>query len=107
VLDTVREFHRPITGSVLSIVAMVVALLAIRSFSRAGQPGRVTPDQAELPGESGPPAALLSDPRGLEHPEEPVTIVHIPTNPRHAVTAASVEQRPEVALKVVRAWLHE
>jgi flagellar M-ring protein FliF len=100
-LDTVREWQRPVLAVVGTLLAFVVAMAAVRTSVRASAarsgsaPPQVAAGNAQgnaLGGEAAP-AAL---PR-----------IDIPANPTRERVQASIEQRPEVAAKVMRVWLRD
>jgi flagellar biosynthesis/type III secretory pathway M-ring protein FliF/YscJ len=104
VRDTVRESERPILVALGLLLAFFVALRAIRSLR---------PPVAPLPelATDEPAAALAAvdengEPIGLEEPEPIVLLEPRPDPVREGITAA-VTERPELAARLVRAWLKE
>lgn len=106
-LVVVRDFQRPILGLIALLLVFVVALQLIRTQRRPEVAGAV----AAL--EAGEVDEEVTQPEQLEEPEEerpqlrePKPLVPLQLY-GHAQVRATIEERPENAVRVLRAWLRE
>jgi flagellar M-ring protein FliF len=119
-IETVKEVQRPALTALGLLLAFAVALVALRSLRPASTPApAVAP--ALAPGSGALPAiaagATADAPPALDTPassgvpaisasSSTPTIV-LPSSPTRDRVAATVEQHPEVAARLVRSWLKE
>jgi flagellar M-ring protein FliF len=105
VWTVVRESERPILVVLGLLLAFFVALRAIRSLRPTPVPELAAADTALA---LQPEQMEGNEPLGLESPEaEPIVLLEPRPNPvREGITAA-VTERPELAARLVRAWLKE
>jgi flagellar M-ring protein FliF len=91
----VQEVQRPALSTLGLVLAFVVALLAIRSLRTPAKSQLAAPaPRADLPGERL--NAVLE--------QRPVVPIESPMRQR---VVATVEQQPDMAAKLVRAWMRE
>lgn len=108
-VELVKENPRPVAGLAGALMAFVLAFLTIRAL----RPAAATPAYAGLPhgalaaGDTNTTTEFAlphHHATTLELPPEPL---HIASDPVRSRASATVDQKPEVAAKVLRAWLRE
>ena len=96
-ITTVREMQRPAFGLLGVILMFVIALLGIRALR---QPASATADAPlSLPRQESTQLNAYA----IDAPSAPI-MVH---NVTHDRLATSVEQQPDIAARLVRAWIKE
>lgn len=132
-LETLQSVQRPALSALGILFAFIIAMLTLRAAGKttesvtqlaaAGMPAGYFPTDANgnpnafaaqyqaqyqaqqaagLPG--GDPHAPQMPPMA---PPRPVPLIVVPNNPMREQVLASVEQQPEVAAKLMRAWLRD
>lgn len=121
-LESLQTVQRPALSALGIVFAFIIAMLALRAAGRttesvtplgAGMPAGYFPGagdsnqaafaaqyaaQFAATGHSGAPPAL---------PSRPPPMITVPNNPMREQVLASVDQQPEVAAKLMRAWLRD
>ncbi|HYD52176.1 MAG TPA: flagellar basal-body MS-ring/collar protein FliF [Gemmatimonadaceae bacterium] len=110
-VELLKENSRPLTGIAGALMAFIIAFLAIRALRPQAVPALAGGIAALPPGAAETAAALAARAANQSHraplevePPEPLFIASDPVRSRAALT---VDQKPEVAAKVLRAWLRE
>lgn len=100
----VREVQRPATSLAGVLASLVVALLVVRAL-RPPRPAVTRAAPRTLP-RPEPTAQLISAPREQQPAPAPEPLVPVTSAMRQRV-ATSVDEHPEVAAKLARAWMKE
>ena len=122
-IETLQSVQRPALSALGILFAFIIAMLTLRAAGKttesvtqlagAGMPA------GYFPGEGGGNAATFAAqfqsagqpggalPGGQPFPQRSVPMIHVPNNPMRDQVLASVEQQPEVAAKLMRAWLRD
>lgn len=128
-METLQSVQRPALSALGILFAFIIAMLTLRAAGKttesvtqlaaAGMPAGYFPSDAGgnsaafaaqyqaqyaaagLPAGAGAPGA----PQSL--PPRPPPLIIVPNNPMREQVLASVEQQPEVAAKLMRAWLRD
>ena len=118
VLDTVQQVQRPALTVIGLLLVFAIALTAIRSLRTPETPALAAPATLAALG-AGPAAASLGDggvtaelssgmPAVALPAPKPIALpVTPPPNPAREQVAATVEQYPDVAARLVRNWLKD
>jgi len=100
-VGVVQTAQRPLLGIIGLVLIIVIALLSLKSLKATpggmGALGAGSPMLA-LPSGNGQPAAISAG---------PLVPVVLPTNTMRDKVNSTIEQQPDVAARVVRAWLKE
>ncbi|MCA0375364.1 MAG: flagellar M-ring protein FliF [Gemmatimonadetes bacterium] len=122
-LDKVMANPKPVVALAALVVLLIVAIVSVLAL----RPKKKAQDMAALPARPGYPelpasapmqAALQAGYDGSEDPEaaqayaleeqrKPVILPPPPTTPEREQAIATVEQRPDAAVRVVRNWLRQ
>jgi flagellar biosynthesis/type III secretory pathway M-ring protein FliF/YscJ len=102
-MDTVRENQSLIVRVVSVVLAFVLGLLMLRASKSQGAAGRGSGPAALTEGASAP--ALNAD-AGASRMVPELAGRQVNTDARHRV-GLTVNQQPDVAAKLVRAWMRE
>lgn len=126
-LEQIRTVQRPALSALGILLAFVIALLTLRAATRTDASAQLADGGAAgyfPPDAQSNPAAYAAYQQQLAHagagahggdahhammppaPRMPPQIV-VPNNPMREQVLASVEQQPEVAAKLMRAWLRD
>jgi flagellar M-ring protein FliF len=107
-VEQLQEHSRPITGIAGALMAFVIAFLAIRALRVPPAPAMALAAGGTAALGAGAAPTLDTLPHGgpalSEAQQEPI---HIASDPVRTRAALTVDQKPEVAAKVLRAWLRE
>jgi flagellar M-ring protein FliF len=117
---------KPVVALAALVVLLVLGLAAVfmlrpkksKALAAGQQPNALTPGTAyaELPASSQMQSAMqdMQDmPDGYDQPEQieerraPIKLPPMPTTPEREQAIATVEQRPDAALRVTRQWLRQ
>ena len=102
IMRVVQTAQRPVLGIVGLVLIIVIALLSLKSLKATAGPmgalGSGTPMMA-LPSGSGSHSGAIS--------AGPLVPVVLPTNTMRDKVNSTIEQQPDAAARVVRAWLKE
>lgn len=101
IIRVVQTAQRPLLGIVGLVLIIVIALLSLKSLKSTGPMGALgsgSPMIALPSGSGSQPAALSAG---------PLVPVVLPTNTMRDKVNSTIEQQPDVAARVVRAWLKE
>ncbi len=125
--EQIQQVQRPALSALGILFAFVIALLALRAAGKTSE--TVTPltagaqAAAYLPNAGGAMQPALANayagghglhagdhghaPAAPSLPPRPVPQIHIPNNPIREQVVAAVDQQPDVAAKLMRAWLRD
>ncbi len=128
-LEQLRTVQRPALSALGIVLAFIIAMLTLRAATKttetvtalgaAGAPngylaGAGAADQAAFAAQyqqqfAGAPGALPGDGRAAAPAAapRPAPMIVVPNNPMREQVLASVDQQPEVAAKLMRAWLRD
>lgn len=125
--EQIRSVQKPALSALGILLAFVIALLTLRAATRTTETVTALNGQQQggyLAGHAGNPAAFNAQyQQQLAHahahgghdmppqipaaPPRPVPTIVVPNNPMREQVLASVDQQPEVAAKLMRAWLRD
>lgn len=99
IIKVVQTAQRPLLGILGLVLIIVIALISLKSLKSAGASTH----------------AVMQLPRAETHPPQPALVaganplipVVMPTNTMRDKVNSTIEQQPDVAARVVRAWLKE
>jgi flagellar M-ring protein FliF len=97
-VNIVQTAQRPLLGILGLALIIVVALISIKSLKRTDATAAAKPTIALQRGEATQHAGLNSGPQ---------VPVMMPTNTMRDRVSSTIEQQPDVAARVVRAWLKD
>ena len=97
-VNIVQTAQRPLLGILGLALIIVVALISIKSLKGTGAAAAATPTIARQRAETNPHPGLNSGPQ---------IPVMMPTNTMRDRVSSTIEQQPDVAARVVRAWLKD
>lgn len=128
-LETLQRVQRPALSALGILFAFIIALLTLRAAGKGTE--TVTP----LPAAAGTAGYLGGDPQAMNAamqaalggqyaaaglpagdavpqyvpptPQRPLPTIVVPNNPMREQVLATVEQQPDVAAKLMRAWLRD
>lgn len=127
-LETLQSVQRPALSALGIVFAFIIAMLTLRAA------GKTTETVTQLAAAGAPAGYFAGDPNGnpaafaaqyaQQHaasglhgdphlpqipqmPPRPAPMIVVPNNPMREQVLASVEQQPEVAAKLMRAWLRD
>ena len=99
VVKVMQTAQRPLLGIVgLALIALVV-MMSLKSLKSVSSPATVDGSVTALPRHDVAGPAVIS--------AGPVVPVVMPTNTMRSKVTSTIEQQPDVAARVVRAWLKE
>jgi len=121
-LEQLQSVQRPALSALGILLAFVIALLTLRAAGRTSE--TVTPLAAGAPagylaaqpaGAPAFPAPYANAGLSAGHdsgqviapPPRPQPLIQVPNNPMREHALATVEQQPDMAAKVMRAWLRD
>src|SRR6185312_10059802 len=96
-VQIVQTTQRPLLGILGLVLIIVVALLSLKTL-KSGAPENGSPVLALPRADAMPQPALAAG---------PLVPVQLPTNTMRDKVNSTIEQQPDVAARVVRAWLKE
>ncbi len=109
---------KPVVAIAALVVLLVIALVSVSALKpkksqalAAGAPNLLPPNSGypELPASSQMQQAMQGmneyDQEELEEPKRPVRLPPPPTTPEREQAMATVDQRPDAAVRVMRGWL--
>jgi flagellar M-ring protein FliF len=105
---------KPVITIAAILALLVVTLVMVRALRPAPAPPAPAPMLAAATpasagalgsGSSAPAPAAADEPEALEAPKKPVKLPPQATTPEREQAIATVEQRPDAAVRVTRAWL--
>ena len=102
IVRMVQTIQRPLFGVLGLVVVIVVALLSLKQLKVSGNGGD---SMLALPRADGG-AAVMAAPAAMPL-QMPTTPLVMPTNTMRDKVNSSIEQQPDAAARVVRAWLKE
>ena len=98
IVNIMQTAQRPLLGIVGLALIIVVALISLKSLKSAGATAAAQPTIALQRNEAMPHPGLNAGPN---------VPVMMPTNTMRDRVSSTIEQQPEVAARVVRAWLKD
>ena len=103
VMKVVQTAQRPVLGLIGLALIILVALMSLKSLKSSGAPAAVTAGATlgAFPRSDGMPSGPSVISAG------PIVPVVLPTNTMRDKVHSTIEQQPDVAARVVRAWLKE
>jgi flagellar M-ring protein FliF len=103
IVRMVQTIQRPLFGVLGLVVVIVVALLSLKQLKTSGSSHDAS--RLALPRSDAGVAAMMSGaPMAMAAPMTPLVM---PTNTMRDKVNSSIEQQPDAAARVVRAWLRE
>ena len=101
--DLVGQFHRPAIALIALLLTFGIGLRVTRTLRTPGGPA------AEDAGRGGRLDLLVGEPGPKEQLEGAGTVPALPSTPAspRELVAAHIEEKPETAVKMVRAWMKE
>ncbi|MCL4214684.1 MAG: flagellar M-ring protein FliF [Gemmatimonadales bacterium] len=117
-LETLQSVQRPALNALGILLAFIIALLALRAAGKtsetvtalAGAPGYLPTDAGAAGRYQAPFGAQAHMSDGGQHggaPGRPLPMISIPSNPVRDQVLATVQQQPDAAAKLMRAWLRD
>ena len=100
IVRVMQTAQRPLLGVVGLVLIILVAMFSLKSLKQT-TPGGAAPQVHSLP---------RTEPAGMQPPmitAQPNIPVVMPTNTMRDRVNSTIEQQPDVAARVVRAWLKE
>jgi Flagellar biosynthesis/type III secretory pathway lipoprotein len=101
IVNVMQTAQRPLLGIVGLALIIVIALLSLKSLKAVPTAG-TSPQVHALPRKDG--TVSMQQPMLAHQPNMPVVM---PTNTMRDRVNSTIEQQPDVAARVVRAWLKE